>query len=68
MTYEDLGGIEGILDDITELIVFPMAHPEVNNCSRKKVLKLQSVARELQEPALLSSPLISHSHGYIRST
>lgn len=29
VTYADLGGIEHVLDDITELIVFPMAHPEV---------------------------------------
>jgi len=29
VTYADLGGIENVLDDITELIVFPMAHPEV---------------------------------------
>ena len=29
VTYADLGGIEPILDDIRELIEYPLKHPEV---------------------------------------
>ena len=29
MTYADLGGIESVLEDIMELIVCPLRHPEV---------------------------------------
>eukprot|EP00887_Chlorella_sp_A99_P002097 scaffold21.g2097.t1 len=29
VTYADLGGIEGVLDDIRELIEYPLKHPEV---------------------------------------
>jgi hypothetical protein len=29
LTYADLGGIDGVLDDIMELIVCPLKHPEV---------------------------------------
>jgi hypothetical protein len=29
VTYDDLGGIEAVLDDIRELIEYPLKHPEV---------------------------------------
>lgn len=29
VTYTDLGGIEGVLSDIRELIEYPLQHPEV---------------------------------------
>ncbi len=32
VTYADLGGIEPILDDIRELIEYPLKHPEVRLC------------------------------------
>lgn len=31
VTYADLGGIEGVLSDIRELIEHPLQHPEVSN-------------------------------------
>ena len=31
LTYADLGGIDGVLDDIMELIVCPLKHPEVRS-------------------------------------
>lgn len=30
VTYADLGGIEGVLSDIRELIEHPLQHPEVS--------------------------------------
>lgn len=30
VTYADLGGLEGVLSDIRELIEHPLQHPEVN--------------------------------------
>ncbi len=33
LTYADLGGIEGVLDDIMELIVCPLKHPEVRRAA-----------------------------------
>ena len=34
VTYADLGGIEPILDDIRELIEYPLKHPEVRPALR----------------------------------
>ena len=32
--YSDLGGIEAVLDDIRELVEYPLQHPEVRSIQR----------------------------------
>lgn len=34
MRYEDLGGMEGVLADIRELVEYPLCHPEVPHPKR----------------------------------
>ena len=54
VSYDDLGGIEGVLDDIRELIEYPLAHPEV--CS---------AVQEVASPRMAANIYRSSSCGHL---